>query len=177
MVLLCLALCAGVIPLRIGSRHFSWSFQLGPVTVPILGSDFLRHHALLVDVARARVLDADSLDDLSAVSSPAASDLFCTHLQQAPREIQKLLLEYPDVLSSGGFLASTPKHGVFQDLPTALGPPVFTKAYHLDHGKQTSAKAEFLKMEKAGIVRGSSSPCYIYTIYINTRTEKNDKTV
>ena len=72
-------------------------------TYPILGSDFLCHHALIVDVARARVLDADSLDVLSAVSSPAASDPFCAHLQQAPREIRKLLSEYPDVLSSDGF--------------------------------------------------------------------------
>ena len=41
---------APVIPLHFGSRHFSWSFQLAPVSVPILGSNFLRHHALLVHV-------------------------------------------------------------------------------------------------------------------------------
>ena len=34
----------------------------------------------------------------------------------------------PDVLTSDVFLASTPKHGVFHNLPTAPGPPVFTKA-------------------------------------------------
>ena len=73
--------------LRFGSCRFSWSFQLAPVSVPILGSDLLHHHALLVDIARARVLDADSLDVLSAVSSPATSDPFYAHLQQAPREI------------------------------------------------------------------------------------------
>ena len=50
---------AHVIPLPFGSRHFSWSFQFAPVSVSILGSDFLRHHALLVGVATARVLDAD----------------------------------------------------------------------------------------------------------------------
>ena len=103
-------------------------------------------------------MDADSLDALSAVSSPAASDPFCAHLQQAPREIRKLLSEYPDVLSSHGFSASTPKHGVFHNLPTAPGPPVFAKARRLDPEKLASAKAEFLKMEKAGIVRRSSSP-------------------
>ena len=53
----------------------------GLVSFPILGFDFLRHHALLVDIARARVLDADSLDVLSAVSSPAVSDPFCAHMQ------------------------------------------------------------------------------------------------
>ena len=132
---------ARVIPLCFGSRHFSWSFKLAPVSIPILGSDFLCHHALWFDVTRARVLDADSLDVLSAVSSPADSDLFCEHLQQAPREIRKLLSEYPDV------------HGVFHDLPTAPGPPVFAKACRLDPEKLASTKAEFLKMEKAGIVQ------------------------
>ena len=38
-------------------------------------------------------------------------------------------------------------------MPTVPGPPVFAKAHHLDPGK-----LEFLKMEKAGIVRRSSSP-------------------
>ena len=78
------------------------------------------------------------------------------YLQQAPREIWKLPSEYPDVLSSNVFLAS--KHGVFHDLPTVPGPPVFAKACRLDPGKLASAKAEFLKMEKAGIVQRSSSP-------------------
>ena len=75
---------AHVIPLHYGSRHFSWSFQLASVSVPILGSNFLHHHALLIDVARARVWDADPLDVLSAISSPAVYDPFCAHLQQAP---------------------------------------------------------------------------------------------
>ena len=91
-------LWAHSVHLRFGSRCFSWSFHLALVLVSILGSDFLRHHALLVDVTRVRVLDADSLDVLSAISSPAASDLFCAHLQQAPREIWKLLSDHPDVL-------------------------------------------------------------------------------
>ena len=74
----CFGACS--LPLRFSSRCFSWSFQLAPVSTPILGSNFLCHRALLVDVARARVLDADSLDVLSSVSSSAASDPFCAHL-------------------------------------------------------------------------------------------------
>ena len=126
-------------------------FTVPSCSVPILGSNFLRYHALLV-------LDADSLDVFSAISSPAASDPFCKHLQQAPREIKKLLSEYPDILSSDSFSASTPNFGVFHNLTTAPGSPVFAKARHLDPEKLVSAKAEFLKMEKAGIVRHSSSP-------------------
>ena len=100
----------------------------------------------------------ETLDVLSAVSSHSTTDPFCAHLQAAPREIRKLLSEYPDVLSSDGFSASTPKHGVFYDLPTLPGPLVFAKACRLDPDKLSSAQAKFLKIEKASIVRRSSSP-------------------
>ncbi len=49
-------------PLKFGSCSFQWSFCLAPVTMPTLGSDFLRNFSLLVYVAGERVLDADSLD-------------------------------------------------------------------------------------------------------------------
>ena len=74
-------------------------------------------------------------------------DPFCAYLQTAPREIRQFLFEYPDVLSSDGFSASTLKHVVFHDLPTVTGP-----RQALLH------QAEFIKMEKAGIVRRLSSP-------------------
>ena len=118
--------------LQFGSRRFSWSFQLATFSVPILGSDFLRQHSFLVDVARAPVFDADSLEVLSTVSSPSPLDTFCAHLQTAPREISKLLSEYPDVLSLDGFSASTLKHGVFRNFPMVPGSPVFVKACFLD---------------------------------------------
>ena len=127
------------IPLQFVSRRFSWSFQLTPVSVPILGSDFLCHQALLVEVARACVLDVDSLDVLSTLYSPSR-DQICAHLQTAPKEIRKLLSEYPDILSSDGFSASTPKLCVFHDLPMVPGPPVFTKACRLDPDKLASAQ-------------------------------------
>ena len=95
----------------------------------------------------------DSLDVLSALSSPSASDPFGAHLQSTPREIRKLLSEYPD-----GFSASTLKHSVFHDLPTVPGPPIFAKACILYPNKLASAQAAFLKMEKAGIVQRSSKP-------------------
>ena len=37
--------------------------------MPILGSDFLPHHHLLVDVASARLLDAATLEAIPAISS------------------------------------------------------------------------------------------------------------
>ena len=69
----------------------------------------------------------------------------------------RLLLGKSGVFSSNGFSASTPKRGVFHNLPTVPGIPVLSKACHLDPDKLASAQAKFLEMEKAGIVLWSSS--------------------
>ena len=50
------------IALQFGPRRFDWTFLLADVSMHILGSDFLSHHHLLVDVAGARLLDAATLE-------------------------------------------------------------------------------------------------------------------
>ena len=55
-----------------------------------------------------------------------------------------------------GFADLNPKHGVEHFVETA-GPPVFTKPRRLDSEKLAIAKAEFAKMEKAGIIHRSTS--------------------
>ena len=61
-----------IIPLQIGSKRFQWTFKLAPVSVPIFGADFLRHHHLLVDVVGGRLFEpSDPLP--SGESSPTAS--------------------------------------------------------------------------------------------------------
>ena len=61
----------------------------------------------------------------------------------APPQIQKLLSEFPDFLSSEGFTASKPQHGVRHHLLTNPGPPVYSKPCGLDPDKLSTAKAEF----------------------------------
>ena len=58
------------IALQFGPHRFEWIFLLADVSMPILGSNFLRHHHLLVDVAGSRLLDAATLEPIPAVSSP-----------------------------------------------------------------------------------------------------------
>ena len=57
------------IALQFGPHCFEWTFLLAVVSMPIIRSDFLRHHHLLVDVAGARLLDAATLEPISAVPS------------------------------------------------------------------------------------------------------------
>ena len=60
--------------LQFGSRCFEWSFLLANVSMLILGSDFLRHNHLLVDVAGSRLLDSSTLESIPAVSSSSANN-------------------------------------------------------------------------------------------------------
>ena len=55
-----------------------------------------------------------------------------------------------------GFADLNPKNGVEHFVETA-GPPVFAKPRRLDAEKLAIAKAEFAKMEKAGIILRSTS--------------------
>ena len=130
------------------------------VSVPILGSNFLRHFHLLVDVAGSCLLEATTLEPLPAVSSSSSnikSHLY-TALISTPQEFRDLLAEYPDVVSAKGFSSSKPKHQFLHSVPTVPGPPVFAKARRLDAEKLESARKEFAAMEAAGVIRRSSSP-------------------
>ena len=114
--------------LQFGSRCFEYSFLFANVSMPILGSDFLRHKHLLVDVAGSRLLDSSTLESIPAISSSSSnsrSDLY-TALLFTPEEFRGLLSKYPDVICSKGFFTTDPKHSVRHTVPTLLpGQTVF----------------------------------------------------
>ena len=107
--------CSGsrIIPLQFGSKRFQWTFQLAPVSVPILGADFLRHHHLLVDVAGGRLFEpSDPLppgDSLPTASAPASQEFpLRANLLSTPQAIQDLLHEFSDVVYSDKLPATQP---------------------------------------------------------------------
>ena len=50
------------IHLQFNSRKYTWSFRLAQVSQPLLGSDCLAQHNLLVNVARRRLISADTFN-------------------------------------------------------------------------------------------------------------------
>ena len=157
--------CSGsrIIPLQFGSKRFQWTFQLAPVSVPILGADFLRHHHLLVDVAGGRLFEpSDPLppgDSLPTASAPASQEFpLRANLLSTPQAIQDLLHEFSDVVYSDKLPATQPCHNVRHHILINPGPPVFAKPCRLDPEKLATAQAEFSAMEKAGIICRSNSP-------------------
>ena len=111
--------CSGscIIPLHFScgtdSKVYSWSFQLTPVSVPLLGADFLQHFNLLVNIKGRRVVHADCPESVIPRASPGPVPAFCSvAFLSNPQGVQKILKDFLDVLSSDGFTASKPCHGV-----------------------------------------------------------------
>ena len=113
---------------------------------------FLQHFNLLVDIKGQRVVQADCPESVILQASPGPVPAFCSAaFLSAPQRVQKLLEGFPDVLSSDGFTASKPQHGVQHHLLTNPGPPVYAKPWRLDPDKLAAPKEEFSAMEKAGL--------------------------
>ena len=141
--------CSGsrIIPLRFGTCSFELLFQLAPVSVLILGADFLHHHNLLLEVANQKVFSS---------SSPSV----CLTSSPLPSFLSGLISSPPQSVSQtfSGFATSPPCHQICHHLLMHAGPPVFSKACHLDPDKLAVAKAEFSAVEKAGIIHCSTLP-------------------
>ncbi len=141
---------------HIGRQPFSWEFLLADILKPLLGADFLRAHALMVDVAGKRLWDTHRLSSTpldTASVSPAYLQLSAA---TTPSQFQVVLAEFPQ-LTQPNFSAAKPTHGVYHFIPTD-GPPVHAKARRLPADKLRQAKNEFATMEQLGIIRRSASP-------------------
>ena len=74
--------CSGsrLVPLRFscgsGSKVYTWNFQLAPVSMPLLGPDFLSHFNLLVDIRGRRLFHADCPEYVIIRASPGPQPAF-----------------------------------------------------------------------------------------------------
>jgi hypothetical protein len=74
-----------------------------------------------------------------------------------PADVKTLLQKSPAILRTGD-VKPTPTHGVKHHIHTGSHPPVSAKSHRLDPEKLQIAKAEFKRLESAGIVSRSKSP-------------------
>ncbi len=74
-----------------------------------------------------------------------------------PADVKILLPKFPSILRTGD-VKLTPTHGVEHHIHTGSHPPVFAKSRRLDPEKLQIAKAEFKRLESAGIIFRSTSP-------------------
>ena len=105
--------CSGsrIIPLLFSSKHFHWIIQLAPVSIPILGADFLRHHHLLVDVVEAIFEPSDPLPPGESLFTASESKDFPlrANLLSTPQAIKDLLHTFSYVVTPTGFRHQKPR--------------------------------------------------------------------
>jgi transposase InsO family protein len=146
------------VQLQIGSQLYEWPFVLAEISKPIIGADFLRSFALLVDLRGSRLIDGNTFASIPT----AASMEWAPHIRHvlaaavSDNVFARLLAERP-ALTTPTFSHASPKHGVEHYIPTT-GPPVYAHARRLAPDKLAFTKAEFDTTESLGICRRSGSP-------------------
>jgi hypothetical protein len=125
------------------------------VSKPIIGSDFLNHFDLLVDINKQRIFARSEItpyvgDTNKKTTMVGSTDAYVDFASQF------LLKEFTDISSSPGNSNTTVKHNVRHRIET-VGPPIFSKARRLSPEKLKIAKEEFRVMIEKGICRPSDS--------------------
>ena len=138
-----------------GTRKYAWDVIIAKVTRPLIGSDFLLHHRLLVDVYNKQLVHMDTLHSHRVrTRQPGAADIL--HVTTTPTEaFTPILRAYPTLLNHD-FRATEVKHGVQHFIETK-GNPVHSKVRRLSPAKAQSGKEAWFQLEKLGIIRRSSS--------------------
>ena len=78
-------------------RVFRWIFLIADVKTPIIGSDFLSHHGLIVDVNKKQLLDNTTNLQVNVLFSREAK-LSLTPLPNSSNPFTSIISQYPTIL-------------------------------------------------------------------------------
>ena len=79
-----------------GGQRFRWDFVTADISFPLLGTDFLCVHNLLVGVKNNRLVDARTFSSFECARGPAAYGGLSSSLSEGD-EYQRLLREFPGI--------------------------------------------------------------------------------
>ena len=148
-------------------RAFHWNFVIANVSQPIIGSDFLTHHNLLVDCANNKIIDPLTNISKSCITTNSENGSLSAISPKidipsnSPHMVTTLLKNYENLLKPPQFdivSGAVLKTGTRHVIETTTHQPVFARARQLAPDKFEAAKQEFDTMLKAGIIRPSKSP-------------------
>lgn len=135
-------------------RDFQWPFIVADVTGPIIGADFIRHHDLLIDLRRNRIID--NATKLETQCAPCVLETE-TEIKtfDTTNQFANILREFADITKLSPYGTRT-KSTIFHRIETT-GQPVFARPRRLPPDKLKAARDEFEFLMRAGICRPSSS--------------------
>lgn len=143
-------------------RSLTYDFYIANVQNPIIGTDFLTHFNLLVDLPGKRIVDGNFLHCSLGQTHKTTINNISIKLTDPESDIGKLLREFHSVLEH----TSTPvtpvtqtfcKHTTEHFIETT-GPPLFAKPRRLASDRLICAKKTFETMIELGLCRPSKSP-------------------
>ncbi|XP_052863823.1 uncharacterized protein LOC128270462 [Anopheles cruzii] len=129
-------------------RNFLWTFVIADVTTAIIGSDFLAHHDLLIDLRRRRLIDNTTRVEQTG-----------TLISGNRTEIKAFIRAGPcaDILQRFPALTTTPPPGSIYNSTETVGQPTSARPRRLPPDKLAAARAEFDILLQLGICRPSRS--------------------
>lgn len=122
---------------------------------PLLGAEFLCTNGLLVDVKNCCLVTAEGFNVLPCSKSTFPMTTLSSALTEGC-EFTRILGEFLD-LTKPTFSSAVAGYVVVHHI-SASEPPEYARAHRMDPVKLAVAKAEFINMEKLGIVQHSNSP-------------------
>lgn len=146
-----------ILKLNLGFRRdFVWPFIIADVPQSIIGSDFLEHFDLLVDVKRRRLIDKKTnFSTVCSISQGFGISSVTSNVISQDSPFHSLIEEFKDITKPSNMLPPV-KHSVTHHISTN-GPPVHSKPRRLPPEKLKIVKKEFEYMMQLGICRPSKS--------------------
>lgn len=131
-------------------RFFSWSFIIAEVDCPIIGSDFLHHYNLMVDVRGKQLIDRSTLKMITGVLATNKTP----SIKAIQQPYEALLARFPNIthLNNNKLIETPTEHHIITH-----GPPIHHKSRRLAPDKLEIARKEFMKMQDLNICRPSAS--------------------
>lgn len=142
------------IELNLGLRRaYTWTFIIADIQQPIIGSDFLKHYDLLVDIKRNRLIDQTTRITSTGIMYQMKSVSITTY--DTSNTFQKLLRDYTDVTNINTNIGSA-KTDIYHHIEIK-GRAVFARPRRLCPKRLVAAREEFGLMCKQGLCRPSKS--------------------
>ena len=144
-------------------RTFRWIFIIADVRHAILGTDFLHHFGLSVDVRQSRLTDTLTHLQVLGISTRTVSDGLTLPCLDSQDPYAAVLAEFPNLLRPRA-TKQLCQHDVTHHIRTT-GPPVSARPRHLPPDRLCAAKQEFNHMLDLGVIRPSSS-CWLSPLHM-----------
>ena len=146
------------LPLNLGLRRtFHWSFVVADVDTAIIGTDFLAHYGLSVDVRHKQLLDSGTTLSSNGFAAQTSTSPSVQAIAGKSAFHDLLRDEFPE-LTKPACVPRDIKHSTEHHIKTTEGPPSFARPRRLDTERLETAKAAFDQMIADGTCRPSESP-------------------